>query len=130
MLIDTSIPVAIHNKEPGYENLLKTIANAKRRWLSVSSYVEFVLVTKNASWLDTLIRLAEIEVVALSKADAEAAITGFLRFGKGRHAAALNFGDCLVYGTAKAAGVNLFFKGSDFSKTDILSVMSDGEEAS
>jgi ribonuclease VapC len=76
-----------------------------------------------------MIRLAEIEVVELSKADAEAAITGFLRFGKGRQAAALNFGDCLVYGTAKEAGVNLFFKGNDFSKTDILSVSSHGEEA-
>jgi ribonuclease VapC len=74
--------------------------------------------------------LAEIEVVSLSKADAEAAVSGFLRFGKGRNAAALNFGDCLVYGTAKATGVNLLFKGNDFSKTDILSVLSHGEEAS
>ena len=128
MLIDTSVLVAIHNKENGFEELLRIITAAKRRWLSVASYLEFVMVTKNIAWIDGLIEAADLELIGVSKQDIEEAITGFFRYGKGVNPAGLNFGDCIVYGTAKATAVNLLFKGDDFSKTDIVSVVIEGEE--
>jgi ribonuclease VapC len=128
MLIDTSVLVAVHNKEPGYEDLLLMVANAKRRWLSVPSYVEFAMVTKDADWIDGLVNLAEIKLIELSKDDAAEAVKGFLRYGKGVNPAGLNFGDCLMYGTAKATRLNLLFKGDDFSRTDLISVLVHGEE--
>lgn len=128
MLIDTSVLVAIHNQEAGFEDLLRIIANAKRRWLSVASYVEFTMVTKNPQWVGGLLNVLDIELQTLSGRDAEEAIKGFFRYGKGMHPANLNFGDCLVYGTTKATGVHLLFKGNDFSQTDISSVTAVDEE--
>ena len=124
MLIDTSVVVAIHNKEEGFESLLRTITGAKRRWLSVISYLEFVMVTKNLGWIDGLIKAANLELVPVSKRDIEEAVNGFFRYGKGVNPAGLNFGDCIVYGTAKAAGASVLFKGDDFSHTDIPSAHS------
>lgn len=129
MLIDTSALVAIHNREVGFEDLLRTIAHAKRRWLSVASYVEFTMVTRNLKWIDGFVKVLDIELQSLSPRDAEEAIKGFFQYGKGAHPARLNYGDCLVYGTAKATGAHLLFKGEDFSQTDLKSVMKDGEEA-
>lgn len=127
MLIDTSVLVAIHNKEDGFEELLKIVAAAKRRWLSVASYLEFVMVTKNVAWINGLIKAADLELIDVSKRDIEEAVTGFFRYSKGLNPAGLNFGDCIVYGTAKATEVNLLFKGNDFSKTDVGKVVI-GEE--
>ena len=129
MLIDTSVLLAIYNKEAGYEELLRFISKSERRWLSVASYVEFALVAKNSAWIDKVIQLSGIELVDLSKRAAEEAVKGFFRYGKGmKNRAQLNFGDCLVYGTAKAAGVNLLFKGQDFSHTDIPSAIIESEQ--
>ena len=128
MLIDTSVLVAIHNRENGFESLVRTIANAKRRWFSAVSYVEFVMVTKNQSWIDGFLKVLDIEIQGLSPRAAEEAIKGFFRYGEGIHPAKLNFGDCLVYGTAKAANVHLLFTGEDFPQTDILAVSIHGEE--
>jgi ribonuclease VapC len=128
MLIDTSVLVAIYNKENGFQELLRVITGAKQRWLSVASYLEFVMVTKNLAWIDGLIKAAEIELLNVSKPDVEDAVKGFFRFGKGMHPAKLNYGDCLVYGIAKALGVNLLFTGGDFSQTDVAKVLVDSEE--
>jgi ribonuclease VapC len=130
MLIDTSVLVAIYNKEDGFQELLRVIAVAKRRWLSVASYLEFVMVTKNFAWLDGLVKAAEIELLDVSRPDVENAVKGFFRFGRGMHPAKLNYGDCLVYGTAKATGANLLFTGNDFSQTDVTQAPVDGEETS
>jgi ribonuclease VapC len=51
----------------------------------------------------------------------DAAVTAFIRFGRGRHPAGLNFGDCMSYAVASVAGMPLLFTGSDFSKTDVIS---------
>jgi ribonuclease VapC len=59
------------------------------------------------------------EIVAFSPEHYEAAVDAFLRFGKGRHPARLNFGDCMSYAIASVAGLPLLYTGSDFSKTDI-----------
>ena len=74
-----------------------------------------------AAWepLDALLARMGIEIVAHDGALAGLARTAFLRFGKGRHAAGLNFGDCASYALAKATDVPLLFKGDDFGRTDV-----------
>jgi ribonuclease VapC len=75
------------------------------------------------SWteLDALIVRAEIQVVAQDAELAEAARAAFLRYGRGRHPAALNLGDCASYALAKHRNLPLLFKGDDFPRTDLLS---------
>ena len=86
------------------------------------------MVTKNVAWIDGLIKTADLELVNVSKRDIEEAITGFFRYGKSLNPAGLNFGDCIVYGTAKVTAVNLLFKGNDFSQTDVGKVAIEGKE--
>lgn len=70
--------------------------------------------------LDDLVRITPIEVVGNDRILAELSRLAFLRFGKGRHPAALNFGDCASYALAKHRDIPLLFKGTDFAKTDIV----------
>jgi ribonuclease VapC len=76
--------------------------------------------------LDQFVRDAGIEVVPVTEDHARLAREGFARFGKGRHAAGLNFGDCFSYALAKASGHPLLFKGNDFSHTDVKVVAIEG----
>ena len=69
--------------------------------------------------LREFLRAAEAEVIPFSEDHSRVALQAYLRFGKGRHPAALNFGDCLCYATASLARQPLLFVGGDFSKTDI-----------
>lgn len=73
--------------------------------------------------LDELIEALGIRVVEFGERHIEAAREAFRRFGKGRHRAALNFGDCCAYGLAKTLDVPLLFKGNDFALTDIRSAV-------
>ncbi len=74
--------------------------------------------------LDLLVAGAIEEVVPFDSADARAALDAWRRFGRGRHPAGLNFGDCLAYASARLRDVPLLFKGDDFAKTDIPGVRS------
>lgn len=69
--------------------------------------------------LDLLIARFNIEITPFSADQARLARAGFKRFGKGRHKAALNFGDCIAYALARHTGEPLLFKGTDFSQTDV-----------
>lgn len=69
--------------------------------------------------LDELIRTLDLEVVSFDETQLAFAVDAFRRYGKGRHPAALNLGDCCAYGLARALNAPLLFKGEDFSKTDI-----------
>ena len=73
--------------------------------------------------LDLLVSEAKIEVVAFDAEQARFARAAFLKYGKGRHPAALNFGDCAAYALAKSKGIPLLYKGADFAKTDIVSAL-------
>ncbi len=72
--------------------------------------------------LDLLLYRAAIEIVAVDHDQAEIARTAWRRFGKGRHPAALNYGDCFAYALAKSRGLPLLFDGNDFAQTDIAGV--------
>ena len=69
--------------------------------------------------VEGLVKELGIAVVPFGEAEWRVAVDAFLRFGRGRHAAALNFGDCLAYASASTAGDTLLFVGDDFSRTDI-----------
>ena len=73
--------------------------------------------------LELLVSEAKIEVVAFDAEQAGFARAAFLKYGKGRHPAALNFGDCAAYALAKSRNIPLLYKGADFAKTDIVSAL-------
>lgn len=125
MVIDSSALMAILRREPEEQDFLNAIKLAPSRLLSASTRVEtgiVVLGRTGEAGLDQLQALLEtlrLETVPLSADHAGLAIDAFRRFGKGRHPAGLNFGDCFSYALAKATGEPLLFKGDDFSQTDI-----------
>ena len=127
IVVDSSALVAILRREPEADGFLKVIAGAGECLLSSVSFLETSMVLAGrtgsaAAWadLDALIARASMRVVAQDAAQAEQARHAFLRYGKGRHAAALNFGDCATYALAKLRNVPLLFKGDDFANTDLL----------
>jgi len=93
MILDTSAVVAIVMKEPGYEELCR--------------------------WPSSTVSEASIAVVPFGESHYSAAVDAWLRYGKRKHPAALNFGDCLSYAVARLADEPLLFVGDDFARTDI-----------
>jgi ribonuclease VapC len=124
--VDTSAIIAIRFDEPGSEILQHRLTNEPACLSAVSlQEVSMVLAGRlrdETAWLelDELLRDTALEVVAHDRALAEVAREAFLRFGKGRHPARLNCGDCASYALAKARGLPLLFKGVDFARTDIV----------
>ena len=124
IVVDSSAIVAIALDEPEADAFSEALAKASRRVMSAATYLEcaMVLLVRFGSrsefdrWLDE--RLIDIRPV--DHALAQLAADAFIRFGKGRHPAGLNFGDCFAYALAQSLGARLLFKGDDFSRTDIL----------
>lgn len=125
MIIDSSTVVAIILEEPGYETLITAIAQAPEKGIASPSLVECGIVLSSRLGIDArgllarFIREADISVVPFTEAHFDTAIGAWLRYGKGRHPAALNFGDCLSYAVAHLAGLPLLCIGNDFSQTDL-----------
>ena len=125
MIVDSSALVAIVLKEPGWESLLGRIAEAGTVAIGAPTLAETgaVLTARLGAQaprlLRTLIDESDIDVVPFVEEHARAAMDAFARFGKGRHPAGLNFGDCLTYAVAKLSGEPLLYVGNDFSKTDL-----------
>jgi ribonuclease VapC len=126
MVIDTSAVLAILLDEPERRQFNERIAEVDTCLMSAVSLVEagFVIEARSGEAggirLDRFVRRARIEIVAVDQDQAEFARTAWRRFGKGRHPAALSFGDCFAYALAKATGEPLLFKGNDFVHTDIV----------
>ncbi len=125
MVIDTSAMVAILFREPEQRCFVELIHNAETRLMSAASVLETSLVVE-ASFgeaagrdLDLFLVDAEIEVVGVDREQVEAARSAWRRYGKGRHRAALNFGDCFAYALAKVTGEPILAKGNNFPLTDI-----------
>jgi ribonuclease VapC len=125
MVIDTSALVAILDNEADARRYAEAIAAAPVRLVSAATLLEasIVLVARHGEEaladLDQLLRDAEAEVVPVTEEHARLARRGFLQFGKGRHPARLNYGDCFAYALAKASSEPLLFKGNDFAHTDV-----------
>lgn len=128
MVIDTSALVAILQNEPERRDFTSAIEEAESRVMSVASFVETSMVIESRYGadgrrdLDLLISKARIEFASVDADQAHTAREAFRRYGKGRHSARLNFGDCFAYALAKALDEPLLCKGSDFMLTDITTL--------
>ena len=125
MVIDTSALVAIFFIEPEREYFLEAIATAENRLLSAASVLETGMVLEGRQGeaagreFDLFVVRANLQVVPVDAEQADIARSAWRKYGKGRHPAGLNFGDCFAYALAKATGEPLLAKGTDFTLTDI-----------
>jgi ribonuclease VapC len=130
VILDASAILAVLLREPGCEDLLRLITESQVVAAGAPTLVETALVLssrmrKNARvLLNEFLREAEVEIISFTRDHYEVAVDAFERYGKGRHSAALNFGDCMTYAVAQISGMPLLFTGRDFLKTDILNVRS------
>ena len=125
MVIDTSAVIAILCDEWEAPLFEEAIEADPVRLLSAASLLEAALVIEarfgeaGARELDLLLHAAAVEVVAVNREQAELGRLAWRRYGKGRHPAALNYGDCFAYGLSMLTGEPLLFKGDDFPQTDV-----------
>lgn len=125
MILDTSALVAVLYMEPEAAAFAQLIHTAEFSRISVANFVELSMVIENQlgpegmRQADAFVQRAGIIVEPVTVEQGHLARQAFLDFGKGRHQAGLNFGDCFSYALAKATGEPLLFKGSDFSRTDV-----------
>ena len=112
-------------EEPGFERIVQVIASTPEKYVLTVALLEASMVLESrmgpqaAAELDLFVLHSKLEIVPFDERHLEAAKLAFRRFGKGRHPAGLNFGDCCVYGLAKALGEPVLCKGGNFRKTDI-----------
>ena len=125
MVIDTSARLAILQDEPERRSFNEAIEAAESRVMSVANYVEVSIVVESRHGaeglreLDRFVDRAGIELVGVDLGQGKIARDAFSRFGKGRHPAGLNFGDCMSYALARTELMPLLFKGDDFRLTDV-----------
>ncbi len=125
MILDSSAVVAVLFQEPGYEALLEKILATGEVSIGAPSLTETAIVvsarlgTDARPLLSRFLREGAIETLPLGEAQFGVAVGAWLQFGRGRHPANLNFGDCLAYATARLAGRPLLCMGDDFSRTDL-----------
>ncbi len=125
MVVDTSIIIAILMDEPDAIALTKVLSKTSPKFISAATLFETAIVietrngTAGGQKLDELIQRAQIQVMPVTLEQTNAARQAYRTFGKGRHPASLNFGDCFSYALAKVTGHSLLFKGNDFNQTDI-----------
>jgi len=125
MILDTSALVAIFLEEDGHDELLATLEVAEVLGIGAPTLVETggVMVSRvgppGITVVQRLIADAGVTVIPFRDAHRRVAVDAYLRFGKGRHPARLNLGDCYSYATAHVAGRPLLCVGDDFAQTDL-----------
>jgi ribonuclease VapC len=133
MFVDASAIVAMLTDEAEGDALAECLATASERYTSAIAIFETVaaVARKRCYSIDEarnivarFLEVSEIVLMPIGKAESEGALIALERFGKGRHPANLNMGDCFSYGCAKSLGTALLFKGDDFLRTDIQSAIS------
>jgi ribonuclease VapC len=129
MILDSSPLVAILAGEPDAELYIQAISRAPRCRMSAGTFIELSIVVESQfpvevlRQCDALFRRVGIVIEPVTVEHAHLARQAFHDFGKGRHPAGLNFGDCFAYALAIHTGEPLLFKGNDFSQTDIVSAL-------
>lgn len=130
MVIDTSALIAILKAEPEAAELLGCLSQPCPKWISTATLVEAQIVVisqlgeEGPPELDLLLGRAEIKSLPLGTLHVHWALHGWRHYGKGRHRAALNLGDCFSYGLAMALDLPLLFKGDDFARTEVKVALS------
>ncbi len=126
MILDTSALVAVLFREPEAPRIARLIHDAERCLVSAGNFLELSIVLERQAapdadrHCDAFFRRSGIIIEPVSVEQIHLARQAFHDFGKGRHPAGLNFGDCFAYALAKLTGEPLLFKGKDFSQTDIV----------
>jgi ribonuclease VapC len=126
MILDTSALIAILTSEPDSDIYIDAISRAPRCLISAGNFLELSIVIEGQFGADVLrqsdafFRRAGILIEPVTVEQAHIARQAFHDFGKWRHPAGLNFGDCFSYALAKSTGEPLLFKGGDFGKTDVI----------
>jgi ribonuclease VapC len=129
MVLDTSALVALLLDEPEAESYRAALDDDASRFVSAATLLESAIVIEakkgeaGGRELDLLLHRADIVVVPVDAEHVAEARRAWRRFGRGRHAAGLNFGDVFAYALARVSGEPLLFKGDDFAKTDIPRVV-------
>jgi ribonuclease VapC len=125
MILDTSALVAILYGEPEARDFVERVHGADVCRISVANHVELSMVVESQlgsngmRQTEAFLRRAGVVVEPVTIEQGDLARQAFLDFGKGRHKAGLNFGDCFAYALSRATGEPLLFKGDDFARTDI-----------
>jgi ribonuclease VapC len=125
VILDTSAVLAIVLGEPGAEVFVNAIASATPCRISAASFLEASIIAESRigdqgiRQVDSFFRSSGISVEPVTEEQALLARQGYSDYGKGRHPASLNFGDCFAYALAKSTGEPLLFKGDDFRQTDV-----------
>ena len=125
MILDTSAILAILKSEPEASRFSDALSGAERIAIAAPTLVELGMVAESRAGetvrprIDRLLQSMKVEVVPFTADHAAVALDGWRRYGKGRHPAGLNLGDCFAYALAKARGEPLLFKGDDFARTDV-----------
>ncbi len=125
MIVDTSAIIAVLRDESDADELVTFMVKAPTCRISAANYLEAAIVVDNnnnpvlSRRLNDLLRDLKMEIEAVTVVQAETARQAYRDFGKGRHRAGLNFGDCFAYALAKEKDEPLLFKGDDFRHTDI-----------
>jgi ribonuclease VapC len=125
VIVDSSALVAIVLREPGWEGLVAKLAIDEACAVGAPTLAETGLVLtvkigkKAQMVLSRLLQEADLAIIPFAEEHWRLAVEAYARFGKGRHAASLNYGDCLTYAVARLAEQPLLFVGDDFTKTDI-----------
>jgi ribonuclease VapC len=129
MIVDSSAVLAVLLDEAEAEEFTALLLNSEVCRMSAVSFVEASIIAETnggdggVRQLDAFLRTAGITIEPVSEEHALAARQAYSDYGRGRHAAGLNLGDCFSYALARASGEPLLFKGSDFRKTDIVSAI-------
>ncbi len=130
IVVDTSALAAVVFGEPDAEALLAVMSkSAGDLAISAATAVEVGIVVEAKQGADAaadlrwLLSVLSVRSVPFDEVQAAAAVAAWRRFGKGRHQAGLNLGDCCSYALAKVEGAALLFKGNDFAQTDIASAL-------
>ena len=124
IVVDASAVVSILKEEPGYREIAERLLLSDDRRINPVSYVETIMALARQyvapeTVADQFLEQMNIRIHTIDAEQARLAQTAFQRYGKGRHPAKLNLGDCFSYAAAKALNASLLFVGGDFSQTDI-----------
>jgi len=129
MIVDTSAILAIGLGEPEQKKFLNLVQDSEENYISAVSYLELSMIALNRGdvlserRMEQLLEKLNIVIAPISVVQAKIAKDAFRDFGKGRHKAGLNLGDCFSYALARERKEPLLFKGNYFSKTDITSAL-------
>ena len=128
IVVDTSAVIAVMMRETEADSIRMALETTPTRSMTAGNYLECAMVMAGRRLggredLDEWLALRRIEVVPVDRDLAALAADAFATYGRGRHPAGLNYGDCFSYALAKSLRAPLLYKGEDFARTDIASAL-------